>query len=285
MRKHKGWIALDIDGTITDDTHCVPRAVVDYLHSLQEQGWQVMFITGRSLSFAAHALHVFEFPYYLAVQNGADILHMPSKRLVARYYLDHQVIPEMKKLYAEIPEDFIVYAGYERGDFCYYRPKKFSSHLLAHLHKIMPLSNEPWKEVNTFIFPSEETFPLIKCLGKKTEMEKVAQELQSMPHVACTLIRDPLDHDRIYLNLVTHEKATKGKALLCAMEEYAEKGAVIAAGDDLNDISMLEVADFKIVMQNAPVQMHSLAHFLAKKGNEMGIIEALEKGTAQCQMR
>jgi hydroxymethylpyrimidine pyrophosphatase-like HAD family hydrolase len=139
--------------------------------------------------------------------------------------------------------------------------------------------------VDNFIFADGQTFPLVKCLGRKTEMEKIASEIQAVSRVACTTIRCPLDPDRVYLNLVTHERATKGKALLRAMEEFAETGTVIAAGDDLNDLSMLQVADFKIVMQNAPIEMHSLAHFVAKKGNELGIIEALEKGTAQCQKR
>jgi HAD superfamily hydrolase (TIGR01484 family) len=277
MRRHRGRIALDIDGTVTDATHRVPAPVADFLHEMHAGGWELMFITGRTFSFAIHALHVFTFPFYLALQNGADIVHMPSKQLVARYYLDGAIVHEVEKLYKGISEDFILYTGYERGDFCYYRPKRFSQRLLAHLHKIMPLSQEPWKEVDDFALDAGETFPLIKCLGEKGEMERLAQALEDLPRTATTMIRDPLDDDRIYLNLVTHEQATKGKALMRAIEESDNRGVIIAAGDDLNDISMLEAADFKIVMENAPLEMHSMAHFLAKRGNEMGIIEALQK--------
>lgn len=282
MRKHRGWIALDIDGTITDATHRVPAEVVDFLQSLYEVGWELIFITGRSFSFAEMALHVFAFPYYLALQNGADILHMPTKRLVARNYLTLSSIEQIEKAHLGIPEDFIIYTGYEHGDFCYYRPKKFSHAMLQHLHKIMPLSLEPWQEVDHFQFEESEHFPLIKCLGVRTEMERLNERLNAYPSITTTLIRDPLDNDRIYLNLVTSVEATKGKALERAMKESGLRGYIIAAGDDLNDLSMLAVADCKIVMENAPLQMHAHADILAPAGHKRGIIPALQEAVQKC---
>jgi hypothetical protein len=227
-------------------------------------------------------LHVFEFPFYLALQNGADILHMPSKRLVARSYVSSAIIKEIEKCYQGLSEDFIVYTGYEHGDFCYYRPKNFSHAMLSHLRKIMPLSLEPWKEVDHFDFDASDQFPLIKCLGEKEEMERLALRLKKIPSIVTTLIRDPLDKDRIYLNLVTSARATKGQALAKAMQEAKAAGYVIAAGDDLNDISMLEDADCKIVMENAPLEMHPLAHILAQSGQKQGIIAALQEAIQKC---
>lgn len=282
MRLHHGWIALDIDGTITDASHHVPSHVASFLQELYEDGWELIFITGRTFSFAHMALRIFGFPYYLALQNGADILHMPSKKLVARYYLSSEILQEIEMSYQGISEDFIIYTGYERGDFCYYRPKKFSKAMLMHLHKIMPLSLEPWKEVDHFNFKEEEAFPLIKCLGVKSEMERLERKLQQIPSIATTLIRDPLDKDQIYLNLVTSAYATKGKALQTAMREAGGSGYVIAAGDDLNDLSMLNVADCKIVMENAPLQMHSVADILAESGQKQGIIASLKEAIRRC---
>jgi HAD superfamily hydrolase (TIGR01484 family) len=278
----RGWIALDIDGTITDASHRVPAPVSQFLHTLQERGWELIFITGRTFSFAHMALHVFTFPYYLALQNGADILHMPSKRLVARNYLNSKVLSEIEKAYTGISEDVIVYTGFEHGDFCYYRPKKFSRAMLDHLHKIMPLSLEPWKEVDHFDFDPSDQFPLIKGLGARAEMERLCSRLEQHPSLISTLIRDPLDSDRIYLNLITHPEATKGKALKRAMREAKQRGYIIAAGDDLNDISMLDAADCKIVMGNAPLQMHSLAHIVAEPAQKHGIIDALKEAVRRC---
>lgn len=281
MREHRGWIALDIDGTITDASHRVPPEVAAYVKELYEHGWEIIFITGRAFAFAHVALQVFTFPFYLAVQNGADIVHMPSRRLVARNYFSSSIISETEKAHLGIPEDFILYTGFEHGDFCYYRPKKFSNVMLARLHALMPFSLEPWKEVDQFTFDTTDQFPLIKCLGIQPEMERLHERLEGLPSVVSTLIRDPSDKHH-FLNLITHQEATKGKALKRAMAEANLGGYVIAAGDDLNDVSMLNVADCKIVMENAPLHMHSMAHILAEPGHKHGIVNALKKAVRLC---
>lgn len=276
MRKHIGWIALDIDGTITDDSHHAPREVVQFLHAVQKKGWELIFITGRTFSFAYRVVKEFDFPLYLAVQNGADILSMPDQKLIARHYLDQRMIPILERAYEGEKEDFIVYAGYQHGDFCYYRPQHFSAQLTEHLQKIMALSLEPWKSVSDFNFDQESSFPLAKCLGTKESMQRVNALLQTCPDVSATMIRDPLG-ENIYLNLVTTKQATKGHALQIVKQMVGDTGPVIAAGDDLNDISMLLPADIRIVMASAPLEMHSLATILAHHGAEHGIISALKK--------
>jgi hydroxymethylpyrimidine pyrophosphatase-like HAD family hydrolase len=278
MRKHTGWIALDIDGTITDESHQAPPEVVHFLHSLEKKGWELIFITGRTYSFGYHVVKNFDFPFYLAVQNGADILYMPHKELIARHYLDNGVIPVLEQAYQGEKEDFIVYAGYERGDFCYYRPERFSPALAKHLDKIMALSPEPWKPVHGFDFEKGISFPLAKCLGTKEAMQRVNGLLQAFPGVSATMIRDPLG-EGIYLILVTSKQATKGNALQIVKQVIGDGGPVIAAGDDLNDISMLQNADVKIVMSSAPREMHPMATILAEHGKQHGIIEALAKAT------
>ena len=45
MTEHRGWLALDIDGTLTDQTHIVPEEVVNYLKELHAKGWEVFIIT------------------------------------------------------------------------------------------------------------------------------------------------------------------------------------------------------------------------------------------------
>jgi len=279
MRKHIGWIALDIDGTITDKSHHAPVQVIDFLHTLEKKGWELVFITGRTFSFAYRVVKEFNFPFYLALQNGADILYMPQKELIARHYLSDQAIPLLEEAYRGENEDFLLYSGFEGGDFCYYRPERFSPAFTEHLQKLMALSPEPWKAVKNFDFEKGHAFPLIKCLGNKETMQRVNQRLQRSSEIAATMIHDPLGED-IYLNLVTDKLATKGNALRAVQNVLEEGGPVIAAGDDWNDVSMLEAADIKIVMAAAPPEMHKIATFLAQhKPDEHGIIGALQQAT------
>jgi hydroxymethylpyrimidine pyrophosphatase-like HAD family hydrolase len=107
-------------------------------------------------------------------------------------------------------------------------------------------------------------------------MRRINGLLQAFPEVSATMIRDPLGKG-IYLILVTAKQATKGNALQIVKQIIGDGGPVIAAGDDLNDISMLQNADVKIVMSSAPAEMHSMATIVAEHGEQHGIIEALAK--------
>lgn len=275
MTQHYGWLALDIDGTLTDRTHTVPKEVVAYLKELRLRGWEVFIITGRTLSFALKALQLFDFPFYLALQNGADVLYFPNRELVVRHYLGPNIIPRLEGLCAAFAEDFLIYAGWEKGDFCYFRPHRFSQKIREHIDMMKQLSLEPWQAVNSFVFADHLSFPLIKCLGNKKEMTLLQDSLKNDEYLAISLIRDPLA-EGVYLNLITHPEATKGHALKNVVKQIGKEGKIIAAGDDLNDVSMLNQADVKIIMESAPSEMHGLADIIAKPSYQYGIIQALE---------
>ena len=273
---NKGWIALDIDGTVTDKLHTVPDDVREYLKGLALEGWRIMFITGRIFSLAYSALQTLDFFHYLALQNGADILELPSKRLVSRSYLSRDLLTSIEEAYFGMKEDFIIYAGYDEGDFCYYRPKKFSQNMLNYLQILQSLSWTPWKPVSSFDQIIQSQFPLVKCFGKKEAMQEIYSRLVKLPTLHATMIRDNVGPD-LYLILVTALEATKGHAIdrIVALEDG--KGPIIAAGDDFNDIAMLKKADVRIVMETAPEEVRNEAHIIAPPAAHSGIIEGLKK--------
>ena len=84
----KTLIALDIDGTITSDLHSLPEQVIDYFETIVQQGDLLAFITGRSFSLANSILGKLNFPYLLALHNGAIILQMPERRIISKQYMD-----------------------------------------------------------------------------------------------------------------------------------------------------------------------------------------------------
>lgn len=277
----KGCICLDIDGTLTADPHEIPREVIQLLKALYAKGWQLLFVTGRTFSFASKVFEEVDFPFFFAVQNGADLLRMPEKKLVARSYLPAQMIAKLDEVYRPYEEDFIIYAGYEVGDFCYYRPRRFSEKMLEHLEVIRALSPEPWKEVEEFSFSNSEAFPLVKCFGEEEQAKQVHDSLSAMAGVQACYIKDPLSTEGVHLNLVTAQQATKGHVLRKLRSLLASGIPFIAAGDDRNDWNMLQEADIAILMKTAPKEMYPVADILAGPAEEMGIIPALLQATGE----
>ncbi len=276
----RGWIALDIDGTITLEKYSVPSEVTSYLKDLQSRGWQIVVATGRPFTFASMALSRFDFPYIFLAQNGSLAMQMPEKRILFRNYMSPDLIPLVEGAYEGMVGDFVVYAGYEKGDFCYWRPKRFSKEEHRYICDLQKRQSESWQTVEKF--DQMDPFPLIKCFGAESKMGEIAAKLRAFGKFQVAKIRDPFEVGYFIL-LVTDLKASKGNALSQILHQHGRGACVIAAGDDENDISLLNAADVKIAMSHAPQQLHQIASLIAPPTKELGIITALKIAIEQCK--
>ena len=269
----KGWIALDIDGTITQDKYSAPRPVVDFLREAHQNGWKIAFATGRAFCFAAPVLECFDFPCVALAQNGSIALNMPTREIIFKRYMKIAVIFDLEEAYKGMETDFIVYAGYENSDQCYFRPDRFSSEDLAYLELVQQREKKLWTQVDRFDLDFD--IPLIKCFGRLDVMKKIGGRLIKKKHFQVSLIRDPF-HASYYILLVTDKKASKGSALREICSLFGRGDLVVAAGDDENDLSLLQAADVKIAMPHAPEIIRKIADFTAPPVSEQGIIYALK---------
>jgi Cof subfamily protein (haloacid dehalogenase superfamily) len=278
--KHKdkqflGWIALDMDGTITLDKFSVPAPVVAYLHDRVMEGWKIAIATGRPMTLALMALDSFDFPYIVLAQNGTMAIVMPSKKELFRQYIPKSRLREIELAFEGTEGDFVVFNGYDHGDKLYWRPERCDEEQAAYIinvaqtHGEMPIAIQSWDEI------AETSVPLVKCFGTQTEMLRVQKNLQVNPHFNLTLIRDPY-LDGCYILLITDRAASKGQSLEKMIQLTGLRNTVIAAGDDENDASLLQAADIEIAMAHAPQQLHDIADFIAPPTNEYGIIHALQ---------
>ena len=271
-----GTIALDIDGTITDRDHLIPDEVAHYFETLHKGGWRFIFVTGRTLSFTIRTLPKLCFPYFLGVQNGSVLFEMPEKKEVERYYLSLERVHTLDKLHKNIEGDFLVYSGYEKGDICYFRPDHFSEEMLSYLKKVEKVSDAPWIALKDFDIKEQNTFPLIKCLGPKGEMESFDQKLKKIKGIKTTLIKDPFS-ENLYLILITHREADKGIAIQKIIKKFSLPGPLITGGNDNNDIPLLQYGDQKIAIEGSPGALTDLATIIAPPSEDCGIIEGLKE--------
>lgn len=271
----QGWIALDIDGTITLDKYSVPQEVIDFFRALHAKGWQFVFATGRPFKFASIALQKMDFPYLLLPQNGSVAFEMPVKKPLFTSYIPKASLPFIEEAYQGIDSDFIIYAGYEKDDACFYRPKRFVKEELTYLSELAARQKEEWHALDDFKKLPLDAFPLIKCFGPQVRMRRVEERLKRSGQFEVAHIRDPFTEGTFIL-LITDKQASKGKSLAKILTLKGRGKCVVAAGDDENDISLLEVADIKIAMDHAPKPLTDMATFVAPPTKQNGIIQALE---------
>lgn len=273
--ENQGWIALDIDGTITLDKYSVPEPVTASLRKKHAAGWNIAIATGRPFRFAMMALSKFDFPFVLLPQNGSLALEMPSKNIIFKRYLPWKAIRSIEQASEGIESDFVIYTGIEKDDACYVRSHRFARSEWPAMEAWQERQKEQWQEVEQFTRELVPHFPLAKCFGSWATMEIIARRLRAMHRFQTALMKNPFDPDCAII-LITDAKASKGFSLEEVVEIKGRGSLVIAAGDDENDLSLLTMADVKIAMSHAPSSLKDLAHIVAPPTEEMGIIHALE---------
>lgn len=271
----KGVIALDIDGTITVEAHLIPPRVIDYLTSLYRGGWELIFLTGRPFQWGFRSLKDLPFPYYLSVQNGALTLEMPSAKVVDRRYLDFRSLPKMEAICHSYETDFVVYAGWENGDLCYFRPHNMTRELRSYLKSRCEAISEHWEAVDDFSQLPVSSFSSLKCFSKEPPAFMIGRQIEEEAGLHSPVIRDPFNPEYLVIQ-ATHHEASKGSALNRFIQRRGLTSVVIAAGNDHNDISLLEAADIRIAMGDAPTELKIIAHLIAPPASENGIIKGLE---------
>lgn len=271
-----GLIALDIDGTLVDEMGFMTSDVREYLHFLADQGWKLIFVTGRTFHSAYPILSPLSFPYFLAVQNGALILKMPEQLIVLKKYFDRSIIPQLEELCMNEPTDFVIYSGFENQNRCFYRPSHFSPDLLNYLADRRLAFKEVWEEKKSFENFEIKSFPSVKCFGTFDDAAALSRKIETQLRLHAPLIKDPF-RDEYYVVQATLPEVNKGEAVGDIIARINYKGLIIAAGDDNNDRSMLERANIKIVMETAPLSMQKDATIIAPSASLNGIIEGLEQ--------
>ncbi|MBS4168922.1 HAD family hydrolase [Parachlamydia sp. AcF125] len=271
-----GLIALDIDGTLTDSGEVISPEVSAYLSALVSDGWGLVFITGRTFSDGFKILKPLPFPYYFAVQNGAITLKMPQQEIVSKHTLGKEIFPAMEKICQDEPTDFVLFTGFEYQDYCYYRPQHFSNELLDYLNARALAFNSVWHGVESFENLAITNFPSLKCFGKIESTSRISQRIEKEIGLHAPLIKDPFQMG-YYVVQATNASVNKGSALKDLKQKLQIPTPIIAAGDDNNDLSMLEEADIRVIMATAPDHLLRTATVIAPPAREKGIIQGIQK--------
>ena len=276
MGRFKGIVALDIDGTITVDKHHMDKRVSDYLSGLIEQKWLLIFITGRSFLFGRSMFDDLRGDYFFAVQNGSALFSMPSAHMIRKYFMSTDNLPAIASIFSKEKCGLVVESGKINEDVCYYCPNDFTVKGLEYIGFRKSISPEKWVEVKSFNDLPVREFSLSKYFADAEKTYYLANKVKESHEVNVIVMRDPFCPGN-YLAHINSIQASKGNILMEFRKMYGEELPAVVAGDDFNDVGMLESGTFRIVMQNAPEEMYSMADLIAKPAKDLGIIDALDK--------
>ena len=279
-------IASDMDGTLLNSDHKIPKENIELIKFVQKNGIQFVVATGRAYYEALPALNdesikcdVISFNGGIIYDKNGNIINITPMKLKDLYYtieilksleISYQLYTKNTIYTNSIETDITAYidlirANGEEPNEQHLRQEARNKLALGHITEVD----------NIELYLNQENNPAIKVIGISNDLEKLkhATELLS-------------GNDNISVTSsgannveIMDKKATKGEALkiVADIHDVNLKNA-IAIGDNLNDQAMLDIVEYSIAMKNGNKDLQKTSKFITDKTNsEGGVADSVMK--------
>lgn len=234
-------IALDMDGTLLNDDNEVPEANRLAIEKALAKDVHVILSTGRGIDRCHPYAIDLQLPSYIVSANGAEIWTV-EKELLQRTPIRLELIEKLYNIARQA--DVGIWMISTEGVF----------------RKDIPtdLENYEWLKIGCYTEDQQKLDILVKEYSKYEELELT----NSLP-----------------TNIEVNAKGvSKARALKFLCEKIGiTMENVLACGDSLNDIKMIQEAGVGVAMGNAQQAIKNVADYVTVDNNEAGVAEAIEK--------
>lgn len=260
-------LALDLDGTLTNSSKQLSEENKIAIHKAIDKGVAVILASGRPVLGITHLvkeLNLEEKGGYVLAYNGGSIIDCKSGELLYERILPNQCISAICEsahnhhvVAMTYTEDEIV----AEDDEDEYMIKE----AICNSARIKKVDN-----LESFV-----DYPVSKFLvvGEHEKLLHVQKELLSL----FTGVLDVFFSESYFLEVVPAgvAKSTSLDNLLTTLN--LDRKELMACGDGLNDIPMLEYAGFAVAMENAYPEVKGYADYITLSNDDNGVAYAIEK--------
>ncbi|HYF93899.1 MAG TPA: Cof-type HAD-IIB family hydrolase [Symbiobacteriaceae bacterium] len=257
-------VALDIDGTLVGKDHQIPPRTREAIRTAGDRGVRFAIVTGRMYKSCvpyARELGLEGMP--LVAYNGGMVCEYPSGRLI---------------YHAPVPLDVCK----AMAAFCEARGYHLQAYVGDELYvpNMGPYTREYAANAGV---AAHDVGPLSAWLQKPSTKLLIIHDAQEMPRVRAEVLAllgpavEAASSHPHYLECVS-PGVSKGTALeAIAASLGLERAEVMAVGDGMNDMDMLQWAGTSFAMAHAPEPLRRVATHVTESGPGDGVAEALER--------
>jgi hypothetical protein len=279
-------LAVDIDGTLLDSRGQLPDAHRDALVDAAAAGVEVALVTGRAFHFARPVALLLPIPLTLIVNNGAlvkrtdgttEIRNLLPRDIARRILLETHAYEDSVALVFD-PDplsggDAERQIVFERMDWSHPHRRGYYERNKAFIASAPPTLADALTED-----PVQVMFN-----GSVAPMRALVQALTAMPDAPRFSV-SVTEYELRDFSLVDVNAArcSKGTTLEClAANRGWGRADVMAVGDNLNDIAMLDFAGTAVVMGNATDALKARGYEVTGSNDESGLADAVRKHVRQ----
>lgn len=268
-------IALDIDGTLLDSRWQVPAANRAAIREATDRGIEVALVTGRRFDFARPVIDQIDAPLTLIVSGGALVKTRDGATLL-RHLLPRDVAVEVlaatrpwrqatalvfdRPRAAQVVHECLDTSDAHRRAY-YDRNRDF-------IAQCVPLEDALTEDPVQVMFSGTlaETRALVAALDASPAAGRIALAITEYESRDFALVD------------VNGQGRTKGATLMeWARARGVERDAVMAIGDNFNDLDMLHAAGLPVVMGNAVEPLKRHGWHVTSGNDEDGVAAALRQ--------
>lgn len=265
----KLMIACDLDGTLLDGNSELTTETIAYLKNLTTLGHKVVIATGRPFRGCYHYYQTLDLDTPIITDNGGSIENPRN--------------PHFQKMTLKIPkriidklfnyaESFTRTAFYSVDNGLYvYKPSDRLNWLYHETEDTFfvegPFTNPDHPEPSGLMY-------IIDVAYKKAFESFIMNECDGL-----LLFRDWGSDQKNAIFEIYQKRTSKGEALEFVRQYYNfEPDQVIAFGDGLNDLDMLQIVNHGVAMKNGVDEVKAVAKAITFKPNtENGVIDYLKQ--------
>ncbi|MFB0918602.1 MAG: Cof-type HAD-IIB family hydrolase [Clostridiaceae bacterium] len=263
MSKFK-LVALDMDGTLTNDEKLITPKTKAALIEIQKQGAVVVLASGRpttGLYEEAAELRLHEFGGYLLSYNGARISKAVDRAVIHEDRLPRHMIPGLVEHVSKFPVSMI----FDDGVSLYTTNR--DGYAVSVESRITHLDIVEITNLNKVY----EVAPVKLLMSAEPSVLRGIEKEIGAPFPELEFVRSA----PFFLEAV-NKGVSKGAALKLLAESLGiKREEIMAFGDEHNDIPMLEYAGLGVGMENACDEILEMCDVVTLSNNNDGVAHIL----------
>jgi len=274
-------LAIDIDGTLLDSRGRLPDPHRDAVVDAQARGIEIALVTGRSFHFTRPIANLFPIPLTLVCNNGAlvknergatELRRLLPRDTARRVLGDTQDYEDSVAIIFDRPDERQIV--FERMDWShphrrgyYEKNKAFIAEAAAPLADVL-LTEDPVQVMfNGSVGPMRALLTALRSMAIANRFTVAITEYEARD---CSLVD------------VNAAGCSKGTTLAQWVERRGlTRDEVMAVGDNLNDVEMLDFAGTAVVMGNATDALKARGYRLTGTNDEGGLAAAIKELTVE----
>ena len=278
-------IATDMDGTLLNAAHEISEENIQAIKYAQSQGITVVIATGRAFYEANAPINQTDLKVPYICLNGAEVRD-ESFNIMSTSNLNRELInritEELNKenIFYQVYTNLGIYTENPLRDLEIYIDIAQRAGQEADVEKIKSgiqkrIDNGTLKVVDNYDKIQDTPGEIVmKILAFDSDLEKIDRVSETLAKSESLAVSSS---SRGNIE-ITHSDAQKGIALNTIAERLnIDMKNVMAIGDNMNDVSMLERVGYSVAMENAAPEVKAIAKYETDSNEQSGVGKAIMK--------